>query len=432
MESKIKILYIDDEELNLSAFERLFRREYDITIARSSKEGEEILKEKSFQIILVDQRMPGTTGAEFLKEIANIYPDTMRVLVTAYSDLSAVVSALNEGKIYKYISKPYKKEEMISVIEEAYQVLHLRQVQKNDFSKYKELFENSRDSIFLVNKFGKIIDANDSCLNLLAFSRDEMVAKELSINVFEKISVKFDFTPPLDELEELENKEITFQSEDGGFHDCLVSLLKIYDEYENLIGYQGTIKNITNYKVSKRNSMRGMLEQKEREKEFVVNILHENSAQNLTWVHFLLSHLEKKSDSLDAKETLAGVNSTLIETIKELRDVCFEILPKSLENGIGSALEDLAKKMKLAFNTNCSTQIEDDLTEVSKDFRIMVFRTIQNILRGMEKENSNLVFEISSDSKYIYSLVSGKKLLDNETVIDQVKAEIDLLYSHYF
>lgn len=425
MESKIKILYIDDEELNLTAFVRLFRRLYDITTASSAKAGGEILKNQSFHVILVDQRMPGTTGSEFFKEIANIYPNSLRVLVTAYSDLDAVISAVNEGKIYKYISKPYKKEVMMEVITNAYQVYHFRAARSSNFNKYKEAFSNSKESIFLISEESKVIDVNDACLNLLELSRDELITQEAEINIFEKISATFKLSPSSTEYKEFDNVEATFQMKNGEIHDCLVSFTKINTAEGNLIGYQGTIKNISKYKESKRSSMRGLLEQKVRENETVVNVLHEKSAQNLSGIHFLLKQLEKKSDSQDTKDILAEVNSTLVETINELRDVCFQILPKSLDFGISGALEDLAKKIEAAYKSNCNVMVKDELPNTSRDFKIMLFRTIQNILRGLEKEHSDLSIEISSDHHNIFSEVTGKKSDQNENIIDQVTTEID-------
>ena len=125
-EKKIKILYVDDELHNLNAFKALFRREYDILTAESGEEGLRILGEHAVDIILTDQRMPSMTGIEFLEKVLQLYPDPIRILVTGYSDINAVIDAINKGQVFKYISKPWKEEELKMHIDNAYEVFRLR------------------------------------------------------------------------------------------------------------------------------------------------------------------------------------------------------------------------------------------------------------------------------------------------------------------
>lgn len=423
MSERIKILYIDDDELNLTAFVRLFRRSYDITTASSALQGLESLKNDSFHVILVDQRMPKTTGSEFLKEIADQYPESIRVLVTAYSDLSAVISAVNEGKIYKYISKPYKKEEMAKVMEDAYQVHCLRAAQNHDSKTYKSAFLNCTDSIFLLSKERKVIDVNDSCLALLSTSREAIINEDVH-SIFEKLSIKRDVISALEENEVMDDFEISFTTYDRIEHQCLLSLKKICYDRDKSIGFQGTIKNISNYKSSLMDSMRSLIAYKEFDRESVVKVIHESSAQNLTGIHFLLTEIEKTAEGSD-KEKLAEVKSTLTDTIEELRNLCFSILPKSLEFGLSGALEDLTSRIEVAYQTKCHLVVEDDLVDSSKDFKLMIFRTIQSILKGLKKEGSEFTIEITRDDYCLYSEVTGTVLEGNDQLISRVKTEVD-------
>jgi len=123
---KIKVLYIDDEENNLLSFKATFRRKYKITLAGSPFEAKEILKEEEFPIIISDQRMPEQTGVEFFEEIRSIYPDSIRILLTGYSDLEAVVAAINKGEVYRYLTKPWTEEDLGNNINQAYEVYDLR------------------------------------------------------------------------------------------------------------------------------------------------------------------------------------------------------------------------------------------------------------------------------------------------------------------
>ena len=125
-EEKFQILYVDDERHNLTSFKATFRREFNIHIAESADDGMEILKNNEILIVLSDQRMPGMTGVEFFKVLKEEYPDTIRILITGYSDIQAVIDAINEGQIYRYIAKPWEPNDLLLVIQQAIEVYSLR------------------------------------------------------------------------------------------------------------------------------------------------------------------------------------------------------------------------------------------------------------------------------------------------------------------
>jgi response regulator RpfG family c-di-GMP phosphodiesterase len=125
-EEKIKILYVDDEQNNLQAFKATFRRDYEIFLAMSADEGRKILKSEDVHIIITDQRMPEETGVDFLSSIIPINPDPIRILLTGYTDIQAVIDAINKGQIYHYLTKPWEEEYMRNVIQNAYEVYQLR------------------------------------------------------------------------------------------------------------------------------------------------------------------------------------------------------------------------------------------------------------------------------------------------------------------
>lgn len=130
MQKRINILYLDDEKTNLFAFKAAFRRDYNIYITETTKDAIDILKKEDIEIILTDQRMPKTTGVEFLQSIIPDYPDPIRILVTGYSDIKAVIDAINKGQIYKYVSKPWDNVHLKIVIDKAYEVYSLRKQNK--------------------------------------------------------------------------------------------------------------------------------------------------------------------------------------------------------------------------------------------------------------------------------------------------------------
>ncbi|MEJ6982349.1 response regulator [Pedobacter sp. P351] len=121
-ENKITILYVDDEENNLISFKANFRIKYNVFVAISGDDAMKIIENKHVDIIITDQRMPNMTGVEFLEKVLEIKPDPMRILLTGYADMSAVVDAVNKGKIFHYLSKPWNEEELDMTINRAYEV----------------------------------------------------------------------------------------------------------------------------------------------------------------------------------------------------------------------------------------------------------------------------------------------------------------------
>lgn len=135
---KIRVLYIDDEEHNLTSFKASFRRDFKIYTANSANEARKILEDQDVHIIITDQRMPDETGVEFLSSILDIYPEPIRMLLTGYTDIEAVIDSINKGQVYKYITKPWNEHELKVNIENAYEVFSLRRENKELLDKLKK------------------------------------------------------------------------------------------------------------------------------------------------------------------------------------------------------------------------------------------------------------------------------------------------------
>lgn len=122
----INVLYVDDEVHNLNSFKAGFRRLFNVFVAESAAEGRKILETENIQVIITDQRMPVMTGIEFLESIIPDFPEPIRILLTGYADINAVVDAINKGQVYKYIQKPWMDEDLRINIEKAYEIYALR------------------------------------------------------------------------------------------------------------------------------------------------------------------------------------------------------------------------------------------------------------------------------------------------------------------
>ncbi|MDO7744007.1 MAG: hybrid sensor histidine kinase/response regulator [Pedobacter sp.] len=141
--SPVKVLYIDDEENNLIAFKASFRRQYEIYTANSAAEGLKVLENLPIEVIIADQKMPQTTGVEFFKSITTTFPDPVRILLTGYTDISALADAINHGDIYRYITKPWNDLELHNSIKNAHDAYRSKIDLRN---KIKEL-EKTNDEL---------------------------------------------------------------------------------------------------------------------------------------------------------------------------------------------------------------------------------------------------------------------------------------------
>ena len=138
-DKKINVLYIDDEINNINSFKASVRRIFTVFTAESAAEGKIILDKEDIHVILSDQRMPKTTGIEFFQSILETHPDPIRILITGYTDINAVIDAINVGQVYKYLSKPWNEEDIKNFIYKAFEVVDLRR-------KNKELTEKLLDA----------------------------------------------------------------------------------------------------------------------------------------------------------------------------------------------------------------------------------------------------------------------------------------------
>ncbi|MEO1259750.1 MAG: histidine kinase [Bacteroidota bacterium] len=149
------ILYVDDEPDNLTAFKAVFRRQYNILLANGALEAMQKLTEQTVHLIISDQRMPGMTGVEFFEKIKDEYPEAIRMVLTGYTDMQAIIDAINKGKIYHYIAKPWKAEELNIIIKRALESYNLRQrnreLERRNVQAQFETLKNQINPHFLFN-----------------------------------------------------------------------------------------------------------------------------------------------------------------------------------------------------------------------------------------------------------------------------------------
>jgi EAL domain-containing protein (putative c-di-GMP-specific phosphodiesterase class I)/FixJ family two-component response regulator len=164
------LLLVDDEDNILASLKRLLRRDgYRILCARSAEEGLQRLGESQVDVIVSDQRMPGMTGVEFLRRAKDLYPDTVRMVLSGFTDLQSIIDAVNEGAIYKFLTKPWDDERLRAHIAEAF-----RQKEMAD--------ENRRLTREVENANGRLEELNRQLQESLQLQSDDSSILQRSVD----------------------------------------------------------------------------------------------------------------------------------------------------------------------------------------------------------------------------------------------------------
>jgi len=156
------VLYVDDEENNLNSFRAALRRNYNIYTALSGEEGIDILSKTDIHVIVTDQRMPHMTGVQFLQHIPDAQ-DNVKIILTGFSDMESIIEAINTGKVYRYITKPWDKDELKITIDNAIETVMLRRDNKHLIQELQEYNEQLEEKVRLrtqkIEKQKQIIEA---------------------------------------------------------------------------------------------------------------------------------------------------------------------------------------------------------------------------------------------------------------------------------
>lgn len=152
--TRFTLLFVDDEENMLTALSRVFLEEnYNILTAISGEKAIEIMENNRVHLVISDNRMPGMPGTELLKEIKNRWPETIRIMLTGYADVQAIMGAVNEGAVYKFITKPWNDEDLRLTISLALQQYVLMQENKRLKEETKKQEQKIKSYCSMFNEY---------------------------------------------------------------------------------------------------------------------------------------------------------------------------------------------------------------------------------------------------------------------------------------
>ncbi|MEE3719049.1 response regulator [Tumidithrix elongata RA019] len=260
LSSKPKLLIIDDEADNLDLLHRTLYKDYKVFKANNGLEALDLLaKEEDIAVIISDQRMPMMTGTELFSRVAVIYPDTIRILLTAHTDVQDLVEAINSSKVFKFLTKPYKQEELINTIQQAvktYNLLRMRTSQletdlKDAEARYRSIFENSVEGIFQTTLNGYYLIANPMLATIYGYESPQQLTQNIT-NIGHQLYVspnrRQEFIDLVRAHKTISNFESQIYRRDGTKIWISENVRAIHNEEGELIGFEGTVQDITQRK----------------------------------------------------------------------------------------------------------------------------------------------------------------------------------------
>ena len=257
---KTKLLIVDDEVDNLDLLQRIFHKGYRVIKAENGFEGlSRLEQEPDIGIIISDQRMPMMSGTEFLSQVAEIYPDTIRIILTAHTDVHALVDAINQSKVFKYITKPFRVDELTQVVQQATEIHKLLKLRtsklRNDLesaeAKYQSIFENAIEGIFQTTIDGRYLIANPMLAKIYGYPSAEFLMASVT-NIANQLYVnprrRQDFINILLSHETVSNFESEVYRQDRTKIWISENVRAVRDENNVLIGFEGTVQDISQRK----------------------------------------------------------------------------------------------------------------------------------------------------------------------------------------
>ena len=146
-EGKCSLLVVDDEPYILTTLAALLCRDFLVHTAESAESAQQVLFSNSIDIILSDQRMPGMNGVELLEWVRERFPKTIRLLMTGFAELEDAVEAINRGKVYRYLFKPWRADELMQILRDACRTFNLERQNEQLLDELRRLNQDLEDRV---------------------------------------------------------------------------------------------------------------------------------------------------------------------------------------------------------------------------------------------------------------------------------------------
>ena len=247
MDTKAILIADDDPGVRETLSHILKKKGYMPITAATGKEALDKIKDEMLYVALIDLKLEDMSGLEVMMNIKKHSPMTECIMVTGYASQGSAIEAVNLGA-FSYIEKPYDMDQLLVIIRRAIQKRETEEALQKSEERFRTLFEDSKDAIYITTREGRYIDVNQSALDLFGYTKEEMMVlkpRQLYGNSIDRRK----FQKEIEKKGFVKNYEITLRKKDGAEIDCLlnVSVRQANDDGSSL-EYQGIIRDITEQK----------------------------------------------------------------------------------------------------------------------------------------------------------------------------------------
>ncbi len=461
--SHFKILFVDDEEINLLNFRMIFQNRYEILTALSGEEALQKFKQvKDIGLVISDQRMPGISGVELLSTIYKIAPDTIRVLLTAHSQIEYVLDAINKGQIYQYILKPWNTNELSAIIERAKKLFQLTIENKaltkelalnnknlehantklqsvnrkleNDVQRRKKLEASLRESeerfrkfttasqdiILLFDISGKGIYSNPATKKLLGYNHTDFDNRPLlkSLHPDHRKIVRSEVANLLTTNNPPQAREVKIQKKDMSYLDVELAFFCIsLESGERIVG--SIVRDITKRKKAREQlrlseerlgDLSAMLiNAQDDERRRIAMELHDEFGQSLAALKLQLRGMENKvyegSDYNHSAivDDLSELRQYVNQQIENVRSLSHELWPMIVDDlGVDAAFDNLIsnflKHVDVKLELNMEAIGQFFTTEQQRHLYRLLQESLNNVIKHAKAKSIRIVAQQVEES----------------------------------
>ncbi|MDR3594777.1 ATP-binding protein [Clostridium sp.] len=460
-QKKYTILVVDDELANLEALTRVLEENYNIIKAKDGFEALNILENDpdsaKINLIISDQRMPGMTGVEFLKQTISMVPNAIRIILTGFMDVNDIIDAINEGNIYKFLLKPLEPTDLLISVKRALEAYELEAKniklieQLKDMNEKLEknktylntIFNSVNDAIFIYDMYGNILDANETASVMYGYSYKELVGfniREIVMN-----STTYTWEKILNLIIKEKNGdpliiELVAQNKNGDQFWIEANVrITMFDGEDTVIA---TVRDITERKNAELQSQKEAFELERLRTEFFANISHElrtplNIILGVTQI--VNRDIQDEEKTIDKRKFVNNINIQRQNCFRLLRLINNLIDATKLDAGhfeldvincnIVSVVEEITLSVADYINNNnisliFDTDVEEKIIACDPD---KIERIILNLLSNcikFTKDDGSIFVNIFDGDEYITITVK-------DTGIGIPQEKLDIIFDRF-
>jgi PAS domain S-box-containing protein len=263
---------------------------------------------------------------------------------------------------------------------------------KESENKYQKLFEESSDCIFITDKNGDFLDINIAGYKLFKTAKSSLDGFNL-FSLIDKETEKKSFLKEIKKNKNIANFSMQINCTDESIIDCLISASIIENTQKKTIGYRGIIKDISKQKEMENLVFKTIVHTQEAERRRFAKDIHDSIGQQLSAIKFYIGTSVSITSDEKQKKLLIKANDGLVSALADIRNICFDLMPKTLENfGLAESLEELCKQTEVNEALSFKLNIQNNFPFLNKQLEISIFRIVQEFINNaLKHSNANII-----------------------------------------